>query len=99
MPYIPAEQRTSLDEHINKLVERITLDHPNKRSGRCNYVITRILLNALKPVGGWTYQDLQNVHGVLDCASKEIYAKLTRPYEEKSMLKNGNLLEFEDVVD
>lgn len=98
MPYVPENTRLLIDRNINELVygmrDMITED---KRGGACNYAISVLLLRALKPDGGWNYRALAEVHSVLDCASKEIYRRLTSSYEDNAIRKNGDIPELSEL--
>jgi hypothetical protein len=103
MPYINQEAREKLDPKINALIreaERVVEGQfdgdPEAMKGLDHYVLTRFLLNTLKPDGGWHYADLVDVLGTLTACHDEIYHRLVRPYENLAIRKNGDLEEFKD---
>jgi len=101
MPYIKPETRvkydTLIDHLTNQLADAATIDSV---SGDLNYMITRVLLGGMLKVvqrqtgGGWRYEHLNKIHGVLNAAEREIYRRLTGPYEDGAIAKNGDLKEF-----
>lgn len=98
MPYVSEDTRYIVDRDINELVQRIRDIVPeDKRGGACNYAVSTLLLKALKPNGGWNYRALAEVHSVLDCASKEIYRRLTSSYEDNAIRKNGDIPELSEL--
>ena len=64
--------------------------------GELNYAITVLCLQYLKSKG-LNYENLNSVHGALDCASRELYRRITAPYEDSKVEENGDLLEFEQM--
>lgn len=96
MPYIPQDQRDQVDPSIERILIAVSLsDIPeNKKRGACNYIITRILLNVLKPEGGWSYHSISDVQSVLQDAHDEIGRRLMGPREDSAIGTNGDLEEF-----
>jgi hypothetical protein len=80
MPYIPPVNRIALDAIIEGLVNR--LREIKARPGDCNYVVTRIVLESLKPSEGWSYHSLSDA---------EIERRLLGPYEDEAIIKNGDM--------
>lgn len=96
MPYINVGNRMALDPIIEGLVKR--LRDIECRPGDCNYVVTRIVLEALKPGDtGWNYHSLSDAVRVLKDAATEIERRLLGPYEDAAMQQNGDLACFDET--
>lgn len=80
MPYIPVKRRLALGECDEC-----------QSPGELNYVLTQEILDYLDV--GYTYADLNEVIGVLECVKLELYARLVRPYEDKAIKRNGDVYE------
>lgn len=83
MPYIKSDQRDSI---LECPLGEMTFDGP----GELNYAIT-ILCNQYLKQAGVNYSNLNAVHGVLDCASRELYRRVTVPYEDDKKDINGDV--------
>ena len=94
MPYVPPVNRVALDVIIDGLVNR--LREIKARPGDCNYVVTRVVLEALKPGEGWSYHSLSDAVRVLKDAAAEIERRLLGPYEDDAILKNGDMACFQE---
>ena len=94
MPYIKTERRIRLDASINRLVDKLwLLGQPVK--GDLNYVVTRLVLAALKPEAGWNYQSLSDAVGALQDAADEIKRRMLAPYEDHCIKRNGDIEELQ----
>ena len=82
MPYIRQIERENLIPHIDELSKMIEHD------GMLNYTITRLCHNWIIKVGK-KYTRLNQVIGVLQCASMEFYRQLASPYEDIKKAENG----------
>jgi cystathionine beta-lyase family protein involved in aluminum resistance len=80
MPYIKKEARTEISDGRRPLTT----------AGELNYAITVLLLGYTR-VHGLSYQTLNEVVGVMECAKQEYYRRLAVPYEEMKILENGDL--------
>lgn len=92
MPYIKEETRKELDDLINQLrakIVEITPENKSTLAGNLNYCITRILDTAYRP--DLTYDNLNKVIGVLECAKLEFYRRVAAPYEETKLNANGDV--------
>lgn len=89
MPYISQGNRHALDTIIDGLVKR--LRDIECRPGDCNYVVTRVVLEALRPESGWSYHDLHDAVGLLRDAAGEIERRLMGPYEDVAIRRNGDM--------
>lgn len=91
MPYIKEEARNRLEDN-NIENEPLCQD-----SGELNYMITRFCDDYITRKGK-TYQNLNEVIGVLECAKQEFYRRIVGPYEDRKIISNGevyyNIYEF-----
>jgi len=76
MPYIPQHRR-----------EFNTAIGP----GGLNYLVTKLCLEYLTSMGSTTYQGINDIVGVLECAKLEFYRRLAVPYEDKKIIENGDV--------
>ena len=86
MPYIKHEDRFQYDVDLGSLVI------PGS-AGELNYVLSRIVLLYLGD--NPNYQKFCEVEGVLSHMSKEIYRRLTAPYEDEKIANNGDVVGFD----
>lgn len=92
MPYINKELRNEYDDCIDALITSVKLStEPEKRSGICNYLITRLLVGAIAPAN---YNAYNSAIGVLECCKLELYRRAVAPYEDEAIKKNGDLEEY-----
>lgn len=89
MPYIPRDRRDKLDPFVDEVVDQLRLIDATK--GDVNYVVTRIALEALRPLNTWSYHTLSAAVGALKDAAAEIERRLLGPYEDQAILKNGDM--------
>jgi len=107
MPYIPQKDRPRLDPLIDKLAEELKKigDEYNKKeggknptayAGLLNYAVSRLAAKfALSTLRYWTIALLT---GVLENIKQEFYRRVASPYEDKQVLKNGDVPEFEELA-
>lgn len=79
MPYISPESRRRLEQ-----------DHEPKTAGEMNYAITVALDRYIK-VHGLSYDTLNTVVGILECAKLELYRRVCAKYENEKMTANGDV--------
>lgn len=84
MPYIKKEDRKKFEK-----AEILGLSADN--AGELNYCITMICLGYLNKRGIVRYQDYNDVLGVLDVISKELYRRQISKYEDKKIKENGDI--------
>ena len=84
MPYIAKSDRVKFKEDISEIASKIETD------GELNYVISRICHEFIK-THGKRYSTLNTVHGVLNCVDKELYRRITSPYEDEKIKQNGDI--------
>ena len=79
MPYI---------RHADKC--DIGCDYPPWSVGTLNYAITDLCVKYLER-NTLSYEHLNAVVGVLECAKQEFYRRMAVPYEEKKKEENGDV--------
>lgn len=84
MPYIKQEDRVNKDGPIQELAKVI------KTPGDLNYVFSCLAIEYFLRNGG-RYQQINDVEGVFNAASKEFYRRVAVPYEEKKIEETGDL--------
>lgn len=84
-PYIDPDHRPAIDHGITDASRHILT------AGDLNYAITRLCLAHIDSVG-MGYATLNRVVGVLECAKLELYARVVRPYEDRKIAENGDVL-------
>ena len=85
MPYIRKEDREYIDAGLAVVTGRINT------AGELNYTIVQLIQSWLKRNGGVSYSNLNSIHGVLSCVDKEIYRRVTAPYEDQKSKENGDV--------
>jgi len=91
MPYIDPEIRDELDSSIDKLVCSINdWRSPAHQAGLINYAVASLIFRLLC-THSFTYNDLNQVIGALECCKLELYRRLVVPYEDKKMQENGDV--------
>ncbi|MEE8155585.1 MAG: hypothetical protein V3T53_11590 [Phycisphaerales bacterium] len=93
MPYIPQEDRTAYDPLIWPLAEALQAQQADRRKGHANYVITQILRKAwgVDCAENESYSNYADIIGTLECAKQELYRRWVADYEDKAIIKNGDL--------
>ena len=96
MPYIKQEDRTLLDHHIKRILDDLfeISCAVNKLPGPVNYVVTRIVLGALKPTDGWSYHSISRAIAVLRDSATEMERRLMAPREDVVIIENGDVPEY-----
>lgn len=108
MPYISKQERVELNDAIedlavvfNELDETPQGDiHPDweKRAGRLNYVITRLLCRVFRLDTEPKYHKINAVVGVLECVKLELYRRLAGIYEDRKIQEAGDVAEYETFM-
>jgi len=89
MPYIKPERRE--DIHVNKgKISEIIRMSSIRTAGELNFAITTLCIDYLD-LKGLSYQNINEIIGVLECAKQEFYRKVAVPYEEEKELENGSI--------
>jgi hypothetical protein len=86
MPYIKQETRFDLDDRLSDLAYQTR--YLGGGVGECNYLITKLLLEVLKPE---TYTEFNAAIGVLECCKLEMYRRAVAPYEDVKSQTNGDV--------
>ncbi len=81
MPYIKREDRKRFDENLFNLFPTTP--------GELNFVITQIILGYAELQT--SYQKINDVIGVLECAKLEFYRRFAAPYEDEKIKQNGDV--------
>jgi len=81
MPYIKQRDRIELDEEMRDIAT----------AGELNYAITRLCIDYIDRHGTISYDTINTVIGVLECAKQEFYRRVATPYEEKKIEENGDV--------
>jgi len=85
MPYIAKEDRDRLE-----IDPEGVCDEP-QTPGELNFVITDVIDTYLLNRHHLSYQALNEVVGVLECAKLELYRRVAAPYEDKKCVENGDV--------
>ena len=79
MPYIPGERRFE------------AVDKP-EGAGELNFAITHLVDDYIaRHPSGLRYHVLNEAMGALECAKLELYRRIAAPYEDKAIVKNGDV--------
>lgn len=95
MPYIKQEERDQIDPALEQLCSALikAKDKEGKyllfpTAGMLNYTISK-LLSTMHPFP--TYNDINRVVGILECAKMEFYRRVAAPYEDVKAGVNGDV--------
>ena len=80
MPYIPLGER----HRFSYRGEKIT------KAGELTFALWSVINNYLE-AHNLSYQTLCEIEGALQCLSKEVYRRITVPYEDKKIMENGDV--------
>ena len=86
MPYIPSEERESLDDIAKALVNQL---RTGNFRGRLNYFISSVAQGLIKHKG-ISYSFINDFVGVLECVKLELYRRVAIPYEDEKKETNGD---------
>lgn len=92
MPYIAPESRPAYDHEIELLISKLRTSL--KKDGDVNYVISRIVAGTFKPDAGWSYETASDGTKAFEAAGTEFYRRVLAPYEDKGIVKNGDIPEY-----
>ena len=82
MPYIKPEDRNRLSTYF---------DGPEPASaGELNYCLTRVIQNYMFDKKH-SYQNYNEVIGVLECCKLELYRRMIAPYEDEAIKRSGDV--------
>lgn len=82
MPYIDPERRGD--------IQLAPADSPCLTPGELNYVVSDIVDDYLRE-NGVSYNTINEVIGVLECAKLELYRRIAAPYEDRKLKENGDV--------
>lgn len=85
MPYIPTEHKHRIS-HLSIL----NLADDIKGPADLSYVISQLIVYYVQQRGK-CWATLKDVDGVLDTLNKELYRRVTGPYEDRKAEENGDV--------
>lgn len=80
MPYITQEARKRISEEMFP-----------ETAGELNYMITELCDHYVGGIDQISYQRLNEIVGVLECAKQEFYRRVVAPYENYKVRVNGDV--------
>ena len=80
MPYINKWKREEFETSFSPII----------LAGELNYIITKICDDYMKN-RRFSYDVINEVIGVLECAKLELYRRIAAPYEDQKMVENGDV--------
>lgn len=90
MPYITKIRRLQVDEEIEVLQDQLEL--MGSEAGDLNYTLSRLVAHQFKKKP--KYVKICLAIGTLACVALEFYRRAGAPYENKAILKNGDIEEY-----
>ena len=87
MPYIKQERR---DDIMGKSGKAYINIRQINSAGELNFSITMLIKEYLD-INGISYQNVNEVIGVLECAKLELYRRVAAPYEEAKCKENSDV--------
>jgi uncharacterized protein DUF6899 len=94
VPYILKERREVIDSGMEVLADE--MKRLGWNAGDVNYAMTRLALEFVRRHGK-SYQTLNAVMGIFECAKAEMYRRLVAPYEEGKCYANGDVYPPEGI--
>jgi len=88
MPYIKPERRNAINSGT-------IMPHT---AGDLNYIVTRFINHYLGYVG-ISYEEINRVIGVLECAKLELYRRIAAPYEDIKLEENGDVYQSNQTAE
>jgi len=104
MPYIPVEQREACDGLIEALAGEIVrlaeaAGDSGAFAGLLNYACTRLALQIVhRRFGRLRYWLIALLTGIFKNIADEFYRRLAGPYEDRQMLKSGDVDLYEQYL-
>jgi hypothetical protein len=97
MPYIKKEDRELYDDLVSIIVDTLmhrTCDETKQDTdaikGHHNYIMFVLALEIANKLG-IRYHTLQDIIGTFECCKNEFLRRVVDPYEDKAILKNGDI--------
>lgn len=87
MPYIPQNERPTLDELLKPLIAQLKNLPLEEQDGALNYAVTKILKELYTP----RYFNYNRAMGVLGSIQAEWYRRDVGPYEDQKIQENGDV--------
>lgn len=81
MPYIPQQKRLEL-----AACQRVP-----ETAGEMNFLLTMTIQGYIQSKGGVSYQNINEVIGVLECVKLELYRRVASGYEDQKCIDNGDV--------
>lgn len=91
MPYIKQDDRSKFDSAAKSIAANADC------AGDLNYAITVILQTYIKKKG-LKYDTLNSVHGMMNACNNELYRRVTAPYEDSCIVRNGDVDIINDLI-
>ncbi len=104
MPYIAPELRKKFDPLIEALADRLAQEaqaaaDPGALAGLLNYACTALALKAAhRRFGPLRYWHIALLTGVFQNLAQEFYRRLAAPYEDRQMVKSGDVDILEEYL-
>ena len=95
MPYTSEERRAAVRQNLDAVISQINSYPDSDWDGELNYAISYLVGRTMAPFGKWRYHFLARAVAVFECAKLEFYRRLAAPYEDKAILKNGDIGPYE----
>jgi hypothetical protein len=89
MTYIKRQRRVAVDPIIDGLVKRLREIGPLRDD--LSYVVTRVVIESLRPAEGWDRHSLNDCTSVLSEVGDEIQRRLVGAYEDEQIAANGDM--------
>ena len=89
MTYIKRQRRAAIDPIIDGLIKRLREIGPLRDD--LEYVVTRLVIESLRPPNGWDHHSLNDCTSVLYEAADEIHRRLRGVYEDEQIATNGDM--------
>ncbi len=83
MPYIAPEIRERFKPYVDKMLIP-------ENCGELNYLLSVVCIEYMKKHGE-SYQNYNDIHGVLTCMNLEFYRRKTSLYENEKSKQNGDV--------
>lgn len=95
MPYIKQDRRDKIDNLIDALIKSISKTVSDAPDGEVNYVISRIVSGVLADNNPLRYVDIARCIGAFESAKLEFYRRVASNLEDRAIMKNGDIKEYE----
>ena len=87
MPYVEKKQRSNIiNGHI-----------PPETPGELNYALSHVCREYMRKKHK-RYSTFNDIIGALEAAKIEFYDRIVRPYEDKAIVRNGDIYDEKDLA-